>query len=170
MIFICTLPRSGHHLLASLLDSTGYIQCTGYTSLFSSHTWKELTDFPYEQLYHAPDEVILTVFDNLLKSYHRDVDKPFCMKLFTRDLPILLRYLKLQNIPLTDPKWIWLKRENKIRQAISYCKAKESGVFVKTNKTETFDENTIGIGFETVIETFFRFYIQDLQWDMKCQR
>ena len=64
------------------------------------------------------DKEFLSLWDNIEVNH----EKMWGTKIEPYDLPIVERYLSINHIPITSAKWVWLRRHNKIRQSISYCK------------------------------------------------
>ena len=109
--FISTSARSGSLFFCGLLSSTGKVQ---------------------EVHEHFRDgRGILS--DEDLKSYWMnmgiDLKSTWGTKIDVRDLPMTERFLSIRGISdYRSLKWIWLRRRDKINQAISHCKILETGI------------------------------------------
>ena len=97
--FLVVSNRSGSHLLKDLIESSNQIGLRG---------------FPVD-LAEAQDEDVLSYFENSrpVRSEHWGV------MVRGKEYLYVLRYLKLVQIDPSQVKWVWLRRKNKIRQAVS---------------------------------------------------
>ena len=163
IFFLCTTPRSGNHLLISLLNSTGATGRIHLVSMLRDYRWTELTDFPYKDRYEAPDEVIQDVFQQHLDK-HQSASDIFGAKIYPRDTPIVKRYLEING---TDAKWIYLYRQNIIRQAISYYKAQRNGQWNSAERKVNRDELPVDLA--KIIEIVMMFYFLGKEWDIFFQ-
>ena len=98
--FLIVSNRSGSHLLRDLINSSKQIP---RISVF------------LEDLSDAKDEEILSYFENMRPagSQHWGV----MVRMF--HYKCVLRYLKLVQTDPSQVQWIWLRRKNKIKQAVS---------------------------------------------------
>jgi LPS sulfotransferase NodH len=135
---ICSIQRSGTHFLGAALENTGiagspdeYLICdqdgnlqneSGHLAeLFGQKSLEEFRELVFE-LGSTPNNVFgITImwnyFHKILRSY--------------RQLP---QYQGLKDADLLDallenPKYIWLTRRDKVRQAVSWAKASQTGVW-----------------------------------------
>ena len=115
--FIVKLRRSGGYFLSDLVESTETrISFGEYLMLIN----EKCPDGQY-----VTNEIIVNTFyeahkKSTLKSPN---DRIWGTQVNTEELPYVDRYLKLKNIQHGDVKWIWLKRKNKVRHALSHLKA-----------------------------------------------
>ena len=111
--FICTSPRSGCHFFMSLLMSTQKVgRLEEYLSRTPQRDWA--------------DEDVLLFFERISRSA---IEGEWGTKVDIRELFFVERYLSLKQIPLDSVRWIWLRRRDKIKQAISHIKAADSGIW-----------------------------------------
>ena len=107
--FICTSSRSGSLLFNSLVNSTKLLE-------------------PLDEHFHYARGVIKTDKELLdyIENIGIDKSKIWGSKVDVRDLPVVKHYLSIHGNPFSDIRWIWLRRKDKIRQAISYCKVRRT--------------------------------------------
>ena len=114
--FICTTERTGSYLLMNLIKSTGIIKkivielVAGVRSIESTR-----------------DEDWLLYWESICEKHNINVEEIYGGKLYSHNINIVKRYLYLKNISPSSIKWIWLRRKNRILQAISYYRAMETG-------------------------------------------
>ena len=161
IFFICTTPRTGSHLLMSLLNSTGY--CGKIEELLARWQWEKYTNFPYSERYDVPDGAICEFFRNIIKQKGSKAGV-FGGKIHIHELPVVQRYMELQGITIADVKWIWLQRNDKIRQAISYLKAQQIHQFGLLEGKSRANEDGIQISLAKVRDTFVQFHVAELKW------
>ena len=92
--------RSGSHLLRDLIDSS---KQTPRLGVF------------LEDLSNAKDEEILSYFENMRPAG----SEHWGIMVRSNQYLYVLRYLKLVQVAPLKVKWIWLRRKNKVRQAVS---------------------------------------------------
>ena len=114
--FICTAPRSGCHFFMSLLMST---QKVGRLEEY-------LSKYQLDEHRDCSDEDVLSCFKRI--SSHA-IEGEWGTKVDIRELSFIKRYLSLKQIPLDSVRWIWLRRRNIVKQAISHIKAADSGIW-----------------------------------------
>ena len=107
-VFICTANRTGSYLLKSLIDSVGIIGKIG--DGYFSHIIRDYPD--------CTDEDMMLILEEKI----RKVDDRWGAKVGMTAIKLAERYLYLKEISFSDVGWIWLRRRDKIRQAISICK------------------------------------------------
>ena len=138
---ICASPRSGCHLLGEALQNTGlagvpdeYFICDdegrmeneqgNIAQIYGQKTLDEFRDLVL-QLGSTPNGVFgITIMGNYL-------DKVL------RNFQMLPQYQGLEAHELFDellckPKYVWLTRRNKARQAVSWAKAAQTGVWSRS--------------------------------------
>ena len=108
--FIATGARSGSFFFMDLLNTSGLVQTVR------------------EHLWHAraleTDVEIQCYWQNI----EVDQQKPWGTKIDVRDIKTVERYLSMQQASPLDLKWVWLRRRDKINQAISHCRMLRTGV------------------------------------------
>ena len=121
--FIATCQRSGGFFLMSLLNST------------------EKVGYLHEYLYYlyegwegaSPDDAeVLSQFEHFRSTALNKFPNPtghWGTKVDIRELRIAERWLELVEVDPESIKWIWLRRSNKIRQALSHIKANTTGIW-----------------------------------------
>jgi LPS sulfotransferase NodH len=175
---ICTMPRSGSHLLSEALQLTGiagrpdeYFYCDEdgrfqnesgpATEIHGKKTVEEFYQLAMT-LATTPNGVLGVV---LMGSYFADIIKNFQALLPYQGWPPgeLLAHLFHQ------PKYIWLTRHNKLLQAISMLKATQTGIWsapkgvkVAASKQPLFD-------YESVKNFVHYFEEADQQWEAYFQ-
>ena len=154
-IFICTLGRSGCHLLMSLINSTSKVG-------FMKEYFVGMRDNARE----LADEDILAIFEKL---EHTVVDGRWGTKLDVRDIYFLEKYISLKGISRKDIGWIWLRRRDKIAQAISMYKATEREIWHIHNHTDPDEVERAKADIEIPLEKLRRhvlnLYIHDSLWE-----
>ena len=97
---IACLYRTGSHLLRELLLSTNLI----------SFRPNDLRETP-------SDEEVISIFDTMGKN--RVEGKQYATILRDSNCLTTIRYLELMHVDVSSVKWVWLRRGNKIAQALS---------------------------------------------------
>ena len=92
--------RTGSHLLKDLIDSSEQIPRLGVF---------------LEDLSAAEDEEILSYFENMRPAGREH----WGTMIRANQYLCVLRYLELVQVEPLEVKWIWLRRRNKVRQAVS---------------------------------------------------
>jgi trehalose 2-sulfotransferase len=137
---ICSTPRSGTHLLAETLIATGvagrpeeYLICDQHGRLQNqvgpmaeTYGRRSLEEFP---------ELVITLGSSPNGTFGLIVMWPYLQDIVA-NFQTLPRYSGLDACELferifSNPKYIWLTRRDKIRQAISWVKAKQTGVWIR---------------------------------------
>ena len=112
--FIAASARSGSHFFMSLLMSTekvGHLK----EHLIKARDYQDCTD-----------EDVLSYFKKISRNA---IEGEWGTKVDIRELFFVERYLSLKQIPLDSIRWIWLRRRDKIRQAISHLTAAKTGIW-----------------------------------------
>ncbi len=159
--FIATCQRSGGFFLMSLLNSTekvGYVhECLYYLN----EGWEG--DPPN-------DQAVLSAFEEFQKG-STALQSPtghWGSKVDIRELWAAERWLDLKQVEPKSIKWIWLRRKNKIRQAISIIKAEETEIWHldKTDPQEKQDiaRSEIEVDFQDLCLKSVRFFVADCAW------
>ena len=128
-LFVCTTPRSGSNLLDGLLASTGLVgePAEDFGSVFETHVPPvSCADFG-EYLLGRVGRARGGVFSMKLHGYQRD------------RLVHLLGLLRgghrlspseLISATFPDPHYVWLRRRDVVAQAVSWWKARQSGMWM----------------------------------------
>lgn len=111
--FLAAPARSGSHFLMGLLNSTKRI----------GHLREYLLNFGFRD--DVSDTEILQVMDDSFQSATDDI---YGTKVDIRELYAVERYLVMRDTDVTQVKWIWLCRRDKVRQAMSDYIASRTGV------------------------------------------
>ena len=152
---IATSARAGGNFLMDLLTSTGKV----------GHVDERLQ--PYRRLELSDAEIEL-IFSQLYEEATGGSLNDWGMKVDIRDLFVLEHYLRLYDIEPRDVKWIWLKRRDKAKQALSYMKAIESGQWHLTvhDSVEDFekDKTQIDIDMSYCRHVMLKFFLIEDTW------
>ena len=154
--FIGTSPRSGSHFLTSLLNSTKKL---GHVT---------------EYLYGIKEPITVpTILDHFKDCYEKSRElstygELWGMSVHLGQLKYAERWLELRQVHPSSVRWIWLRRRDKMRQAISFIKACRTNIWLlnKNDPQEKKEQQSaeIEININDLYETITRFYIQDDAW------
>ena len=162
--FIATMQRSGFHFLKSLISSTKKVGRLDEFLLplqrLRREKREELTD----------QEVYAGFRDAYNLSIENNPEGVLWGTQVTRyQLRFLERFFKMAVVELSELKWIWLQRRNKVRQALSAIKMHKRGLSglridspperVKQASLE------VAVGEEELIQYTINFLSADLVWD-----
>ena len=114
---IATTARTGSNFLMDLLISTDKVGHVGERLHKYRPRRLELSDTEVESIMNRMYEI----------STGHTLSSDWGMKVDIREVIIIERYLRLTNINPKDVKWIFLRRHDKAKQALSYMKAIETG-------------------------------------------
>jgi LPS sulfotransferase NodH len=130
--FIATMPRTGYHHLTSLLASTEQFP----------RLREDLLGFINNGNEACSDEELITFFDKLKRD--KEVNGLWGTKLDPGTFHYALQYLRAKSIRPNQVKWIWLKRREIIKGAISAATALEKDLFFLTRDSpqEIFKRNS----------------------------
>ena len=121
---IMASSRSGSNFFMSLLNSTGHLgNLAEYLSVLSQHNC------------HYSDAELLDIFEKLKSKHHSPLTGKWGMKVDLWELPYVHRYLALNQMSFCDVRWIWLRRRDKVKQAISGIRMSQSKI-AKIHKNE----------------------------------
>ena len=158
--FIATCQRSGGFFLMSLLNSTKKV---GYV-----HEYLHQLDEGWEGI--PTDKDILSHFEEI---YERMIDilgptGHWSTKVDIREFWVVERWLDLKQLEPQSVKWIWLRRRNKIRQAISLIKAQETKIW-HLDKDDPKDKQDLAradrdVDFKKLCVSTIRFFLGDCAW------
>ena len=154
--FIGTSPRSGSHFLMSLLNST---KTLGHVT---------------EYLYGIKEPITVpTILGHFKDCYEKSRElsnygELWGMSVHLSQLKHAERWLELRQIHPNSVRWIWLRRRDKVRQAISYIKACRTDIWL-LNKNDSQQKKEqqraeVEINIENLYRTTLEFYIQDEAW------
>jgi LPS sulfotransferase NodH len=133
---ICTTPRSGSHLLAEALQITGV---AGKPDEYFTPNKAGKMQNEQGHVVKIYGKQSLTAFHELVLSLGSTSNGVFGIILHIGYLPVVLNafrtlplYAGLSDKAILDalfyePKFIWLRRRDKVRQAISWIKAQQTG-------------------------------------------
>ena len=160
MYLICTLPRSGGHLLISLLNSTGVCGNVTVPEIFD--TWEAIHGEHFGDGVEVSDEQLGLYFDKECLS--SETQKFVGAKCWVSNMPMILRMFELKSIGLSDIKWIYLHRNDLLKQCISHT------IAMAIDKWHHYDAKKIenedaDISLEQVRMTLSRFFIVQLKWE-----
>lgn len=172
---ICATPRCGSHLLAEALQSTGlagkpdeYFQANKHGQLQNEmgliseiYGKKSLEDFRslVLELGSGPNGVfgIILHWDYLHHVINNYQSLPQYQNL---DVPELFAAI------FHNPKYIWIQRRDKVRQAISWIKATKTGVWIqpKTDKSQPVPKKELRYDYYTIDFHYRRFVTAENAW------
>ena len=110
------------------------------------------------------DSEMLSFWDNI------DVDHKsiWGTKVDIRDLLIVKRYLALKEIPKSEVKWIWLRRRDKVNQAISHCRGLRTGLWhlygSDSGKKKEWARTDMEIPVEELNQFVIMYFFIDAMW------
>ena len=153
--FICTTERTGSYLLMDLIKSTGVIEIL--IELIADIRAIESTR----------DEDWIPFLEGIPDRYGIDFKKRYGAKLYSWDLDLARRYLHLESISPLSIKWIWLRRKNKMLQAISYYRATQIDKwhFWRNDKDSTVTIPDIDIPVQRINTLALQFSLGDNAWE-----
>ena len=161
MYLICTLPRAGGHLLISLLNSTGVCGNVTVPEMFDQ--WETIHGEHFGDGENATDKQLEVFFDNECVS--PETQKFVGAKCWHYNMPMILRMFELKGIGLSDIKWIYLRRENLVKQAISNVIALESDRWHFYDRNDKIDSEHLDISLDRIRDFFCRNFITQLKWE-----
>ena len=114
--FVCTTERSGSNMFCSYLFNTGYMG-RPLAYLFNPVVWRHI-GMTVKPLKELSDAAFLERY-TLAERKTRSPNGVWGMKVFPHHREMFHRFLQLRSTSFHKYKWIWLRRRNTIRQAIS---------------------------------------------------
>ena len=152
LFFICSTERTGSYLLMDLINSTGILEhvTAGYIS--------DVNDLKSDS-----DEDWISHWQSISERHCIDTSKIWGTKFYSHELNVVSRYLYLNNISPLSIKWIWLRRKNKILQAISLYKSYQMNRF-HFAKGETYTISEMDIPSEELSDLALRLCLGDEAW------
>ena len=152
-ILLASTFRSGSTYVAELLRQNGII---GLSLEKFNMIWKVSA---------APDKAFARAVDEIARINENGV---FAAKIMWPHKTNLARCLRLERAQSSllaesfpDPRWIWVKRRDKVRQAISFWRARQSG------RWHVFDgsvEPAIAYDFDEIRECYREMLLHDVCW------
>ena len=121
--FVCTSMRSGSHFFVNLFNS-------------SKRTEKLMTYLSDARVLKT-DEELLFYWNNISVNF----TKTWGIQIQLHDLPTVARCLSLNKIPPASIKWIYLRRKDKIAQAISHYRLSKTKILHIWEKTSQEEKN-----------------------------
>ena len=155
LFLICTTERTGSYLLMDLLQHAGIEQI--FVDLLSG----------VGNIGSSSDEDWLSYWNGIPDRCGFDLRRLYGGKLYGAGTYIATRYLKITNTTPSTIKWIWLRRKNKLLQAISLYRSQVSGKW-HFGKDWDDPENTIPemvVPPEEVYPLILRLALSELAWD-----
>lgn len=159
--FICSQDRSGTHLIVDYLRDTG---CVG-----NPRAWfreKLPPDFK-ERLPRPVSGLLLLDYMKRIRHETRSPNGVWGIKVFPPHTEIN-DVLHLNGIPPHEYKWVWLRRENKVRQAISSLKLEHTGQSHRTKDDPVYEN--IDIVNEQIRRRIGRLVAWELGWSLFFER
>ena len=153
--FLCATPRVGYHLLVSLLHSTNVIEPIIGQAITGTGDEKKIES----------NEGWLSYWQGISERHGIDTTKIWGTKFYTPD--DAEHYLSVKGVSPSSIKWIWMRRRDKIRQAISLLAATKSGVWFFNRKVEGYLVDVISdldISVESVNAEALLMYQSDFRW------
>ena len=155
---VATNHRSGFHLLASLLNSTKRVgkvsELTGRESIN-----KDLSKDEVDAYFDSVHEIT---------THTRSAVGHWGVKACFEWLAIIERYMEINEIMPSHIKWIWLRRRDKAKQALSFIRASRSGVWslLSEDSPDIFEKNRgeIDIDLATLQFQTLCYYIREDTW------
>ena len=156
--FMATEPRSGFHFLMSLVVSSGHLNYFGerLKRLQIQAESSEITDTD-----------ILDRFHWIKSKYIRN--GLWGVKVDTGTFKYAIRYLDLKGICPSDIKWIWLRRNDLIQQAVSHRRAAKIDLFwLEKSQYESKrarNQMPVELGIVTLEKEILRSYLTNTAWE-----
>ena len=155
--FLATTQRTGSHLLMNLLNSTGV---AGTVS-------EKLAHRLFERETLSDDEIVAFIDKEVKSKSARTANGVWGTKVNATELAEVERYYLLKGCP--SLKWIYLKRRDKLKQALSDIKARKTGVWHFTPETSDSDRERVMNDGEPSKERLaiyaLGFYVMEKMWD-----
>jgi LPS sulfotransferase NodH len=154
---ICTTARSGSNLLCDVLRNTGKL---GHPVEAFNPDFMRTAGY---REYIEPDApVSVEHFVEWLKQRHRTRNGIFGTKMLYEDHNIFRRFPSFAEFFL-KARIIHLRRRSKLRQAISYFFAEETGQWVATDQARRRPED-VAFDFDAIRNHMDRLVVQDASW------
>ena len=125
--FIATTQRAGGFFLMSLLNSTEQV---GYLHEYLFHLHEG-----WEREVPPTDQEVIEHFEQFYEEakggslYNENYTGHWGSKVDIRELRVAEQWMRATDVDPCSIKWIWLRRKNKLRQALSHLKAIETGIW-----------------------------------------
>lgn len=165
---VCGTPRSGSSLLCEALISTGIAgEPEEYFLRRNEVVWSKRWSTPTYTEYLACTIKQCTTVNGVfgVKIMWGDFER-FISKV--RQLPnyndtTRSNHALMQNI-FPNLHYIWIKRSNKVRQAVSHAKARQTNLWKITSETLSRSGNAPAFSFEQIDLAVHEFEIHELEW------
>lgn len=165
---VCGTPRSGSSLLCEALINTGVAgQPEEYFSRRNEIVWGERWSTPTYAEYLASTINQCTTANGVfgVKMMWGYFDR-FVSKV--RQLPnyndcTLSNHALMQNI-FPNLHYIWIKRRDKVRQAVSHTKARQTDIWKVTSDPSSHSNTAATFSFEQIDFAVHEFEVQELEW------
>ena len=154
---ICTTARSGSNLLCDVLGNTGKL---GHPVEAFNPDFMRTAGYREHIEPDAP--VSVEHFVEWLKQRHRTRNGIFGTKILFEDYNVFRRFPSFVEFFETS-RIIHLRRRSKVRQAISYFFAEETGQWVATDPARRKPED-VAFDFDAIRRHMERLVIQDANW------
>lgn len=120
-----------------------------------------------KQLESYSDEDWLSYWEGIPDRHGITFRRKYGDKLYGHDINLAIRYLRLTNTSPSSVKWIWLRRKNKVLQAISLYRSQQSGKwhFAKDDEDPTNTIPEMDVSVEEVSNLMLRLALSELGWD-----
>ena len=142
---ICATQRTGSHLLCDLLSQT------------------KIAGRPREHYFKKEVHSEQEYFDQIWNE--SVVDNVGGFQIMADKIPTLLKFISYKNIYIN--KYIWLQRKDKIRQAISWLKAKKLKLYFNDGLSEAefkHMEEKISISLEEIQNQILKIALYEVAW------
>ena len=136
---ICSLHRSGGGLLCSYLESTKRV---GAPHEYLIEQWSDKVGITYSHPINMSDAALLSLFDKI-RAHATGDNGRWGIRVHPPEFGLLRQYLRLQGVPLDKYKWIYLSRDNVVRQAISVAKAHKTKQYTRGKSGSVIEPNPI---------------------------
>ena len=139
LCFMSMIQRSGSTLLIDLISSSHSIAFGGLLKLWDIHRNRE--EAGQELSKQDFFDGFKNIYDATMNGYPKGV--PWGMKVSAFDIGIIERFFEVTELDLKAVKWIWLRRRNKVRQALSWLKMDKTGEWALTSDSPMLQPNMI---------------------------
>ncbi|MBT9317724.1 Stf0 family sulfotransferase [Leptothoe spongobia] len=162
---ICTTPRCGSSLLCELLSNTGIL---GYPKELETQdnelVWRDYYKFPHYKAYLDEYPVLCTSSNGItgVKLMWMQLEK-LIKKLRATPEYAWYKMPNLLNQYLPNCHYIYLRRHDKLRQAVSFSKAIQTGVW-SSNQENINDKKELEFDFNQINDLIQLIYDYELKW------
>ncbi|MCB8944618.1 MAG: sulfotransferase domain-containing protein [Ardenticatenaceae bacterium] len=169
---ICATPRSGSHLLCEALKNT---KLAGIPDeYFITHEGKLPNET--EHIIKRYGKKTLEEFRQLVFEVGSTPNGAFGISILRGDIPHILNNYRelpqyreltdpqLMNVLFNNPKYIWLTRQDKVRQAVSLAKAVQTDVWRQSTHEQFERKQEPVFDFHSIDFRYNRLVEDDLEW------